>query len=553
MNDEPAAGETHVPGSEAPRKRTPEEILAEGRRIAEQAHAALETIEDRGIADIIGSQPDGTRAERPSEGDAFALAEERKKAKPRRRRQKAMLVDLAVGCTLWRTPSGVAIITLPEGGHFENWLVRSQFVRLWLSGLAYKQLGIAPSTQALEDAIRVFEARARSEGKVRESWLRIGSRANRLYIDLCDDNWRAIEIGPGGFNLVASEGFVRTPRQRAQCEPEEGYSIDEFRRFANVETDDDFVLLVGCIIGFLRGRGPYPGLFIHGEHGSGKTLLLRFISDLVDPAAPPTQGPPREERDLIASAQNRHLLALDNFSHIDATLSDAICRLLSGSGFAARALHTDKDENTFDGARPIVVNGITALADRADLNDRAVIIRLASIPETRRKAEDEIETDWKAAQPRILGAICTALAAALRNIDGIRLDRVGRMADFEKWAAAAEPGLGWDAGTFATAYRRNRRDSSETVFEGDLVAVAIRDFVESGEIYWEGSATELLARLNGIVSESTKTLRTWPKSNQALGNAIARSTPLLRARGISVEKRHSGDRKIVIARTAGAP
>jgi hypothetical protein len=462
-------------------------------------------------------------------------------------------------CTFWRTPDGRAIMTIPVGEHVENHLVRSQFIRMWLACRAFEEIGTAPSAQAIDDTLRVFEARAWSGGKVQEAWLRVGICGNgagaKLYIDLCNAQWQAIEIGPNDFKIVAGNGlpFIRSPRMRSLCEPEEGYAIDELRRFCNVETDDDFTLLVGWLVGALRGRGPYAGLFVHGEEGSGKTLLMRFISDLIDPAKPPTQGPPREERDLFASASNRALLALDNASHISAELSDAICRLLSGSGFAARALHTNSDEHVFEGARPIVVSGITALADRADLNDRAIIIRLASIPDHRRLAEDEINADWKITRPKILGAIYTAVSAALRNVDGVKLTRAGRMADLEKWVAAAEPGLGWEPGTFAAAYRRNRRDSADTVFEADLVAVAIRDFIERDSLpRWEGSATELLGLLNCVVSEATRAVRSWPKTNQALGNAIARSIKLLRARNISVEKRHSGDRKIVIARITGA-
>ena len=35
-------------------------------------------------------------------------------------------------------------------------------------------------------------------------------------------------------------------------------------------------------------------------------------------------------------------------------------------------LHTDRDENVFDGACPIILNGIPALAERPDLNDRSL-------------------------------------------------------------------------------------------------------------------------------------------------------------------------------------
>ena len=49
-------------------------------------------------------------------------------------------------------------------------------------------------------------------------------------------------------------------------------------------------------------------------------------------------------------------------------------------------LHTDRDEIIFEAARPIVLNGIPSLTDRADLADRAVTIHLAAIPDDERAA-----------------------------------------------------------------------------------------------------------------------------------------------------------------------
>ena len=47
--------------------------------------------------------------------------------------------------------------------------------------------------------------------------------------------------------------------------PERGGSIEEFRPFLNLRTDDDFVLIVSWLLGALRARGPYPVLNLYGE------------------------------------------------------------------------------------------------------------------------------------------------------------------------------------------------------------------------------------------------------------------------------------------------
>lgn len=292
---------------------------------------------------------------------------------------------------------------------------------------------------------------------------------------------------------------------------------------------------------------------MNGEQGSGKSFFSRLLRSLVDPSSPAIQGPPKDEQNLIVTAQNGHLIAFDNLSFIDATLSDGLCRLATGSGFAVRALHTDKDENIFDGARPIVVNGIPALAERADLNERSIITRLASIPEDKRLPEDEMEMRWEIARPRVLGALYDAVSAALRHVGAVRLPRAGRMADFEKWMVAAEPGLGWEPGTFSAAYGQSRRDSVDAAFESDPVAVAINEMMTKELLTtWHGTATGLLGRLSEYATEQVRTLRIWPKTAQALGNCLERCMPLLRTKGIIVERRKSGERMISIVRKIDA-
>ena len=230
-----------------------------------------------------------------------------------------------------------------------------------------------------------------------------------------------------------------------------------------------------------------------------------------------------------------------------AWLADALCRLATGSGFATRMLHTDRDEMIFEAARPIIINGITHLTDRADLADRSVTIHLAAIPDAERQPEDELLADFEAARPHILGALLDAVSRALANIATVRLDRAPRMADFAKWITAAEPGLGCEPGAFLAAYAGNRRDVVEAAFEADAVAVAIWKMITTDRPEgFQGTATELLTAINNIVPETTRKSRYWPENAAQLGNRIARATPLFKARGCTIERRHSGARIITI-------
>jgi putative DNA primase/helicase len=498
------------------------------------------------IAAAMPSSNEATAADR-QDGSPHSAPDGR-----RRTPQRDVLIGLTESVELWHDANRIAYATFPVNDHRENWPVRSRDFRLWLSGRFFEETGGAIGGQALEDGLRILEARAVNEGPQYECFTRTGASVGKLYVDLGDATWRAVEITTQGWAVIDKPPvkFLRAPSMRALQEPEAGGLIEELRGFVkNVKSDDDFRLAVAWAVAALRPCGPFPILVLSGEAGAGKSLFSRMLRSLVDPSAAPIRAVPRDDRDLVVSASNSWVLAFDNLSSMPVWLADAFCRLATGSGFATRMLHTDRDEMIFEAARPIIINGISSLTDRADLADRSVTIHLSSIPDAERRPEDELLADFENARPRILGALLDAVSGALRNIGTVKLDRAPRMADFAKWITAAEPGLGWEPGEFLAAYEGNRRDVVEAAFEADAVAVTIWKLVTTGEDFVEGftgTPTELLAAINTIASESMRKSRYWPENAAQLGNRVARATPLLKARGCTIERRHSGARIITI-------
>jgi hypothetical protein len=220
-------------------------------------------------------------------------------------------------------------------------------------------------------------------GPEHEPNLRIGGAGGNVYFDLGDPSWRAIKVTADGWEVIARPPckFIRSPAMMAMPEPEAGASIDSLRNFINVATEHDFHLLVGFVVGALRPEGPFAILSLAGEAGTGKTMIARMLSSLVDPRRAALRSLPKDPRDLAIAAFNGRLLLFDNISHLSEEVADALCRLSSGTGFATRTLHSDREETIFDGARAVVLNGIPNLAaTRADLSDRALTITLAPIP-----------------------------------------------------------------------------------------------------------------------------------------------------------------------------
>lgn len=483
-----------------------------------------------------------------------AKGAERKKRTP----QRDSLLDLLDDVELWHDASGDAFATFPTNAHREHRAIRSREFRQWLSLIFLEQLGGALGGQAIEDALRVLEARAVHHGCQHETWRRVGRRGEKLYLDLCDVSWRAVEISGGGWSVIdeAPVKFLRTPAMRSLPQPESGELVERLGGFINFATDDDLLLATAWLVMAFRPGGPFPILDLVGEQGSGKTAAAKLMRALVDPNDAPLRSVPRDERDLIVTAVNAHVLAFDNLSGMSGWFADGLCRIATGSGYSTRRLHTDREEEVFAAARPIILNGIPNLTDRADLADRALAIHLPNISEDRRRPESDFWRDFEAAAPGILGALLDAVSAALRNLPTTKADRLPRMADFALWVSAAEQGLGWEKGSFVAAYERNRQSIFEDAAEADPLVLVVRDqwprlsalskvALPDG---WEGTPGDLLADLNSITDDGTRKSRAWPSTPSALGTRIKRAAPTLRRCGFIVESRHSGSRIVRILR-----
>jgi len=236
---------------------------------------------------------------------------------------------------------------------------------------------------------------------------------------------------------------------------------------------------------------------------------------------------------LVIAATNGWVIALDNVSHLKPWLSDALCRLATGGGFATRELYSDADEVLFDAMRPIIVNGIEEIATRGDLLDRSLLVDLPAIPEEERRTEAEFWQTFEAARPGILGALLDGVVTALRRLPGVRLPRLPRMADFAMWITAAAPALKWSEAAFLDAYMTNREAANDLTLDASPVAAPVRALASGGD--FEGTATELLNALQKLVDDSVPRQRSWPKGARGLSGILRRLAPNLRAVGVQVD------------------
>jgi hypothetical protein len=475
-------------------------------------------------------------AGRPASTDAAS------QTKSDKRTHAETLLNLAGEVELFHTPAGDAYASFQVNGHRETWPVKSKGFRQWLLHRFYQQEGKPPHSHGMTDALQVLEAEAAYDCPTRTVFVRVARADGKIYLDLANENWEAIEISSDGWRLVSNAPvwFRRTKGMLPLPYPVRGGKLDELRRFINLpEEDPSWKLLCAWLVATLNPSGPYPILVIQGEQGSAKSTVCRLVRSLVDPSTLSLRSVPKEERDLAIAASNTWVIGFDNLSGFPQWLSDALCRLATGGGFATRELYSDYDEIILDFTRPLVVNGIEGVVSRPDLADRSLILQLESISGEKRRPERSFWADFDEVHPRLLGALCDVACEGLRNLGKVKIPVLPRMADFAEWVVAAEPALPWKPGEFLEAYTGNRQEVIELTLESDSVATTVRQLVEKRGT-WQGSARDLLTELDNMVGEKAQKSQDWPKGAHILSGRLKRAATFLRQVGVHIEYLRSG-------------
>ncbi|NOD86560.1 hypothetical protein [Ruegeria sp. HKCCD6119] len=140
------------------------------------------------------------------------------------------------------------------------------------------------------ERVRPLEGVARFEGETYPVSSRFASIGRTVYLDLGNTDWRAVAITSEGWQVVSHPParFRRSPAMQALPVPERHENgIELLRGFLNVDSEDDFRMLVAWVLGCFHPKGPYPILILSGEQGSAKSTTAQTLRDLIGLAQPP--------------------------------------------------------------------------------------------------------------------------------------------------------------------------------------------------------------------------------------------------------------------------
>ncbi len=474
-------------------------------------------------------------------GDVAASAEGAPK------KQADLLVALArEHCTFFHDSVRTPYARASNGSVMQ---LRSGAFDLFLGSLHFKVYGRSAASTAKNEALATLKGIALHDSPHEEVAVRVAAHSGRIYLDLANERHEAVEVDTAGWRIVTScpVNFLRPDGILELPTPTPGGDVYEILSFLNRGASANYMLILAWLLAALRPSGPFPVLVLQGRHGSAKSTTARILRALIDPNAAPVRAPPRSEQDLVIAARNGWLLAYDNLSGLSDWLSDALCRLATGSAFATRKLYSDADETIFYASRPMILNGIDDLLTRPDLADRALLVPLAEIPPSQRQAEAHMFDKLKRSLPDILGALLDGAAMALRDEATVKLTSTPRMADFVRWAAAGLPALGYSEKDLHRALERSKAEATALALEVDGLGNAIIDFLQTTGGHWSGSATELLTELRDRADAEGR--RELPSAPPSLANRLRRLAPTLREVGVGVKTtRVATQRRIELVR-----
>ena len=225
------------PDNDEPGRR----YAADVARLAREAGAAaVRVVEVPGAWpcgwDFADIAPDGVSVESLGRmiENAVAMREHRSRkvtsdaSSTRKGSQTDRLIALADGLELFHGADSRGYADISISGHRETWPIRSNGCRDWLRRAYYESEASAPNGEALKSAIETLDARARFDGAQHEVFLRVGHLGDRIYLDLADAQWRAVEIGPDDWRVVSEPPvrFRRAPGMLPLPEPQKGGSLE---------------------------------------------------------------------------------------------------------------------------------------------------------------------------------------------------------------------------------------------------------------------------------------------------------------------------------------
>lgn len=442
------------------------------------------------------------------------------------------LLKIAEGYEYWRNKNKEEFVTVTVGGEIRNLRVNSTEFKKLLQFKFCQRYGKAAHTQALYEVITALAGKALVEGKEYQTFVRVGKIDDLIELDLC--NGKVVQITKEKIEIVTTPflKFERTTSSLPLPDPDLNVEKEEWELLAQIinTSRNDLILMLAWLLGCFNIDGEFPILNITGEReGIGKTTATAFLKSIVDPSVVNIKPLPKTEDDFVVVCLHNHIVAFDNLSHITDTMSDALCRISTGSALAKRKLFTDTEAVQYFVKKPVILNGIDLFAERRDLRRRCVHVELERIDKPR--PINLLSRQFQSIHPKILGWLIKSVQLALKEEISETLDLTD-LASFVSFICRTEKMFPVSGRQFIDLFKTNRLNVSIATISENPITTFLNELLADKE-EWQGSMTELYSLFFKKYAD-TPFKSQIPKDAKSLSRKIRRLISDLENMGVEV-------------------
>lgn len=426
-------------------------------------------------------------------------------------------------------------------------------MRLWVTNQFLRRFGEAPSNAALAGAITAVLSHIQEAGECASIHRRIARTKDAVYhhlnpteaVEITANGWRVIPLRECPVLFSADEPFHPLPRP--VFDPE--VSLHRLGAWMHVASPEGLDLIIAWLIGVFSD-GPYPHLLLTGPSGSSKSTAMTILHRLIDPGLGDRKELPDHPFEIGLEASRSVICCYDNVSFVPQRMSDALCRLSDGASWTARRLYTNADMIEIFAHAPAILTSIDdAVLNRGDVMSRTLVVSFNALSPVERRPRAEIMREVDDAIPTLLGALYNAVSCAMRNKNNVRLSLTGRLADFQRWAEAAAPAVGWKPGYVSELYLDSLSHGSEIVLQSSALAQSILHLLDQTGGHWSGLASHLLDEIKTLQDDPNGLPADLPKTPNHMTAQLRRLIPEFERCGVSITLRRTRKGCVVTIRS----
>lgn len=311
----------------------------------------------------------------------------------------------------------------------------------------------------------------------------------------------------------------------------------------NLKNDDQVKVLAIYLASCFWGNSiQHPILYLQGDMGSSKSTSLRKIETLIDPKSIDLLGVPKGMDGLELRLADSYYMTLDNISYASKSLSDILCRAVTGGSVTKRMLYENTQEISVKIKALIGITSISMVFTEADILDRTLILNLQRLGDDT-KTEQTIWEEFNKDLPHMLGCCFACIAGALEDKKPVKIENRIRLYDWEECCVKIGRTLGISDQKTAELLTMNQHAVNRETLNESVVAQCLIIFMR-GKIYYKSSVEELLAELKKVAEKNAINVHLLPKAPNHLSRKLNLIKPCLEYEaGISYDIRNVGNHR----------